>query len=69
MHEEEEEDKYIEVKLKSNEAVAELDFNFTEILSKKWSGYPLDCFDYKSTCGAFKRAKYRVSQKHDDRIF
>ena len=31
LHEEEEEDKYIEVKLKSNEAVAELDFNFAEM--------------------------------------
>ena len=30
----------------------------------EWSGYPLDCFDYTSTCGAFKRAKYRVSQKN-----
>ena len=31
MHREEEENKYIEVKLKSIEAVAELDFNFAEM--------------------------------------
>ena len=31
LHRDEEEEKYIEVKLKSNEAVAELDFNFAEM--------------------------------------
>ena len=28
-----------------------------------WSGYPLDCYDYKSTCGANKQKKNLINQQ------
>ena len=38
-------------------------------MSGEWSGYPLYCFDYMSTCGAYNRHPELEEYPHDITIF